>query len=251
MVGIGHYSVRDTYLSPLEYTGSGVRILDERMRMTGFLNERVSTQQLVSIDLSSTDNKTETASIYTAMLDYAYGGHYHFRPLPSLRLLAGAQGNVYMGALYNTRNGNNPVSAKAGLGLNFSGIADYKFCVRQQPVSVRYQADLSLLGCAFSPHYGQSYYEISLGNRDGLMRFSHPGNHFVLKNYLTMELPLRPFTLRLTYLNSIYQTEFSSLKTRIVSNNFMIGFVKEIFSIPAKRNLNGSPAGVQYRRVYD
>jgi len=251
LVGVGLYSVRDTYLSPFEYTGKGVRIVDERMRMTGCLDGKVSTQQLINIDFSSSKNLMETASNYTLMLDYSYGAHYHFRPLPKLRMLTGAQANLHLGAIYNTRNGNNPVSAKAGLNLNLSGIADYQFKIKQQPVSIRYQGDWSLVGGVFSPHYGQSYYEISLGNHDGLVRFTHPGNQLFLKNYLTVEVPVRFCTMRLTYLNSIYQTNVSALKTQIRSNTIMIGIVKEIFSMPAKKPIGKTMNGVNYRRVYD
>lgn len=249
LIGGGAYSIRDTYLSPFEYTGFGIRLLDERSRMTRLMKGNLSNQQIIHIDFSSTDNPAETASEYAFMLDYSYGGHYHFRPLPQLKLLAGVQSNLHLGAIYNTRNGNNPVSAKAGLHLNFSGIADYRLRIGKQPLSLRYQADLPFVGCLFSPHYGQSYYEISLGNHDGLINFSHFGNYFVMKNYLTAELPLKPFTLRLTYLNSYYQTNIHSLKTQIKSHTLMIGFVKEIFSVQPKHLLKNK--NNTYRRVYD
>lgn len=250
-IGIGWYSIRDTYLSPFEYKGKGVRILDERSRMRKQLKGRLSTQQLINIDFSDTDNPAETASNYTFMLDYSYGGYYHFKPLPQLRLLTGVQTDLHIGAIYNTRNGNNPVSAKAGAHLNLSGIADYRFRIGKQALSVRYQADLPFIGCMFSPRYGQSYYEISLGNHDGLANFTHWGNYFVLRNYLSAEIPLKPFTLKLTYLNSLYQTNVHSLKTQIKSNYLMIGFVREIFSLSAKQKKNAAEKGIIYRTVYD
>ncbi len=248
LVGGGTYTLRDTYLSPLEYTGWGVRILSDQMKMTRMLQGKISTQQLINIDFSSTKNNTETASDYTILFDYSYGLHYHLKPLPRLSLLLGMQGNGLLGAIYNTRNGNNPVSAKANINLNISGIADYRFRIGKQPLSVRYQLDLPVAGCLFSPGYGQSYYEISLGNHDDLLHLSSFGKLFAMKNYVTVEVPLKPFTLRVTYLNSIYQTDVSQLKTQINSNSFMIGIVKEIFSVPRGKDVL---RGGKVRRVFE
>ncbi len=247
LLGIGSYSIRDTYLSPEEYTGWGINLLSDLMKMTNKLKGKLSTQQLIMVDFASTKNNTETASDYYIMLDYGYGGHYHFKPISNLRLLAGMKANVNLGAIYNTRNTNNPVSAKAGVNLNFSGMADYKFHIGKQPLSIRYQMDMPFFGCMFSPHYGQSYYEISLGNHDDLVHVSSFGNLFAMKNYLTIEIPLKYFTIRTTYLNNIYQTDICELKTQIHSNSFMIGFVKEVFSMPKGKKLNKE----NYRRVFD
>ena len=248
LLGVGTYSARDTYLSPQEYSGRGLKLLSDNMRMRPWMEGRISTQRLIHVDVSSYTNQVESASAYGALFDYGYAAHYHLTPvLPGLRLMAGPQFNMNTGALYNTRNGNNPVSAKLGLNLGLSALADYRFHILRQPVSVRYQADMPMLGYLFSPHFGQSYYEISLGNSDGLLHFATFGRQFSLKNYLTLELPFKPLTLRLTYLNTTFQSEINGLKTALSSNVLMLGLVKEVFSIPRGKQLKD----VEYRRVFD
>ena len=247
LLGWGTYSLRDTYLSPLEYTGWGIRLLDDRMRMTNLMQGKVSTQQLVNVDFSSTESRVASASDYSFLLDYSYGGHYHFKPTSKLSLLMGSQLNFNLGAIYNTRNGNNPVSAKAGVNLNFSGIANYSFNIWKRPFTLRYQMDMPLVGVLFSPRFGQSYYEISLGNYEGLAHFVSFGQPLNMKNYLTLEVPLASSTIRFTYLNSVYQTDVNLLKTKISSNTFMIGLAKDIFSVPLGQNKKQS----NYRRVFD
>ncbi len=250
LIGGGLYNIYDTYLTPgneSKYNGWGIRVLSDHMKMTDLWDGNISTQQLIDIDFSSTRNKTETASDYSLFIDYSYGLHYHFRPLPKLRLLAGSNINPFLGAIYNTRNGNNPVSAKVNVNLSLSGMADYRFQIKNQPFTIRYQMDVPFIGCMFSPQQGESYYEISLGNHDNLVHFASFHNQFIMKNYFTIEMPLQPITLRLTYLNNLYNTNVGGIKTSIHSNTFLIGFVKEFFSIPGRKQINGN----KYRRVFD
>ncbi|MDR1120249.1 MAG: DUF3316 domain-containing protein [Dysgonamonadaceae bacterium] len=249
LIGGGSYSLYDTYLSGRKsiYDGWGARILGDYMKMTGLLQNAVSSQHLFNIDFSSTKNMAETASNYSLFLDYSYGLHYHFKPLPALRLLAGAQVNLDFGAIYNTRNGNNPVSPKIAANIGFSGMADYRFRIRKQAFALRYQLDIPAVGYMFSQDYGASFYEIYLGNNNGLFLFSSFHNQWILKNYLTLELPLKPFTMRVTYLHHIHRTRVRDLETHINSNNLMIGFVKEFFTIPGRRQTDGN----KYRRVFN
>ena len=82
MVGIGSYNLMDTYLSPSmedkKYTGPGLRVMNERMKRVRLANYRVSRQQIISVDLASTDNAA-------VMLDFlakvVKGDRYGFRGL--------------------------------------------------------------------------------------------------------------------------------------------------------------------------
>lgn len=246
LFGIGTYNVYDTYLSPLSYAGWGLRIFDDQMKMTKLMDGKISSQQLISLDLSSTKNNTETASEYSLFLDYSYGLHYRLKPLPRLSIFTGAQANAILGAIYNSRNGNNPVSAKLGATFNLSGIVSYQLNIKSQPFRVRYQMDMPFIGFLFSPNYGQSYYEISIGNNNEIFNLTSFGNQFVMKNYLTLEIPFNSLTLRFTYLNYLYNTKINSLETKLTSNTWMIGFSKEIFSISGKKQVKEN-----YRRVFE
>ena len=130
MVGIGSYNLMDTYLSPSmedkKYTGPGLRVMNERMKRVRLANYRVSRQQIISVDLASTDNAASTATDFAGFIDYTLGYHYHLPTvLPDLKLLAGGAVHGMGGFIYNTRNGNNPASAKADIDLNISAMAIY------------------------------------------------------------------------------------------------------------------------------
>ena len=77
MVGIGSYNLMDTYLSPSmedkKYTGPGLRVMNERMKRVRLANYRVSRQQIISVDLASTDNAASTATDFAGFIDYTLG----------------------------------------------------------------------------------------------------------------------------------------------------------------------------------
>lgn len=251
LLGAGGYRLMDTYLSPgkkLDYKGWGLRILNERMKMTRLADYRISRQQLISVDIASTDNPASTATDFAGFADYSLGYHYHFTVLPGLKLLAGASAHGMVGFIYNTRNGNNPASAKADIDLNLSGMAIYSFKIREYPLTLRYQLTMPFAGVLFSPHYGQSYYEIfNLGNNSGVVQFNSFHNKFALKNYFTVDFPVGNLTVRAGYLHSTYSTDVNSLQSHIISHSFLIGLVKEFVAFGGKRLKNNTR---KYKSAY-
>ncbi|MDL2281922.1 DUF3316 domain-containing protein [Parabacteroides sp. OttesenSCG-928-G06] len=239
LIGAGGYNLEDTYLTPgknVNYSGWGLRILNERMRMVSLANHNVSRQQMLNIDVATTDNPAESATDFAGFIDYSLGYHYRFHPLPRLKILTGASARGMAGFIYNTRNGNNPASAKVDVDLNLSALAIYGMRIKNNPLTLRYQLELPVMGVMFSPHFGQSYYEIfNLGNYDGIIRFNSFHNKFAIKNYLTADFSVGNFTLRAGYLHSYYYTDVNDIQFHIRSHTFMIGLVKEFISFGGKR----------------
>jgi hypothetical protein len=238
MVGIGKSSVYDSYLSPLKYKGIDLNLIHEQIKMTGLGNKNILAQHLFYVELADTKNPTETATGYLGSLEYAYGLHYRFKPVQKIQFFTGLQFDGMLGGIYNTRNGNNPVTAKIHLNLNLSGMAAYRIQIKKQPVRLRYQLIFPVAGLQFSPEFGQSYYEIGLGENNLLMHWVSFHNQFVMRNLFSVELPLSFCTLRLSYMNWIYETQINSLNTQILSNSFFVGFSRNIFSIPGRKTKN-------------
>ena len=139
------------------------------------------------------------------------------------------------GALYIPTNGNNLVSAKASTSLAASGMAIYKIPLHTKIVTARYQIDIPLVGVAFSPAFGQSYYEIfGLGNYSNILHVTHPFNAPSWRHIVSADIPLgkkERTTLRASYIADIYQTDINELRTHIYSHTFSIGFVKTLYNI--------------------
>ena len=147
-----------------------------------------------------------------------------------------------LGMVYNTRNGNNPMTIHADVDLNFSLIAIYEFRVKKNHLTLRYQLESSFMGLLFSPVYDQSYYEIfSLGNTAEVLNFNSLHNKFAMRNHLTLDFPIGGVTARTGYYGSFYSTNVHDIDRYIISHNFILGFVKEFVAFGGremrKRNL--------------
>ena len=240
LFGVGHSNVFETYLSPLEYTGTEVRFLHESMRMTRLLGGKVSGQSLIQVNASYNKNISQTAEMYAGLVNWSYALHYQFRMNDDkLKILVGPMLDLNGGVVYNRRNSNNPAQAKAYGGLGASGRLLYKFRIARYPLTVRYQANLPLLGVMFSPEYGESYYEIfSLGNGGRNVVFTSLHNNPSLRQMVTLDFPIRNVTMRVGYVCDIQQSKVNNLKSHAYSHDFMIGFVRNLYLLRGKNRIS-------------
>lgn len=227
VLGVGGYQMRDRYLSRVDYGGVGFRFMNERMRLLKS-GDRGSRQNIVNVDVSSALNGAERANLLSAFVDYSLGYHYRFLPDPYFKILVGGSARGMLGMVYNTRNGNNPMTVHGDVDLNFSLLAIYEFHIKKHPLAIRYQFEIPFLGVLFSPVYDQSYYEIfTLGNTAEIFNFNSFHNKFAMRHYLTLDFPVGNMTVRTGYLCSYYSTNVHQIDRHIISHNFMLGFVKE------------------------
>lgn len=232
--GIGTANVYDTYLSPLEYKGLSFRLLNERMKKTSWFNNNFSWQQFIEVEFASVENPAKNAREYSFLAGYSWGGHYNLIQTDKFRFSAGGSWSLNGGVLYNQRNSNNPASARAYTNLNLSAIAFYRW----NSVMLRGQLSSPLIGALFSPEYGQSYYEISLGNSVKVINFASLHNQRALRAYLTADIPISKYSIRVGYLGNFYQTKVRNIQTHHYTNSFIIGLVFESINIGGNRIKN-------------
>jgi len=146
--------------------------------------------------------------------------------------LGGGGWEASLGGIYNERNSNNPGSLKVSTNLNLSAMALYNW----RWLTFRWQLSTPFAGMFFSPEYGHSYYEIfTLGNDKGTVHFGSFHNQLSLRNYFTVDVPLRNITLRAGYLGNYYKTDVNELVTKIVSHQFMLGLAFESLNFGGKK----------------
>ena len=238
MYGIGYTNVFDTYLSPQEYKGIDFRISRETIRMTKLLDGNVSVQNFFQANIGYTHNHAEN-NTFNGLVNWNYGLHYQFRITENFKLLAGALADINGGFVYNLRNTNNPASARAFINLDASAMAIWHAKIKNYPLTFRYQVNVPVVGAMFSPHYGQSYYEIfTLGNSDGVIQFTSLHNQPSVRQMLSIDFPVRYAKLRFSYMADLQQSDVNNIKTHTYSHVFMVGFVKDLYLI---RNKNGTP----------
>lgn len=240
MVGIGTSNVLDTYLSPYNYTGIDIRLQRETMRMLRRWNGRVAVQTLIDIDCAINENRPGNMDEYAGGIRYSHGWHYMLagdnivNPLERSgrrwNVAAGLAASAYLGCVYIDRSGNNPAQAKADVLIDASLLASYRLHVFRRNIILRGQLSAPMIGVAFSPHYGQSYYEaFVLGHYDKNAVLAHPFNMPSVRTRLTVDIPLRRADLRIGYVGQCNQSRFNNLKYHNYSHAFMIGFNKYFY----------------------
>lgn len=228
-IGAGTTNVFDAYLSPLEYTGSEVRLQRETLRQTTKMDGRLYVQTLLNIHASYTENPAKTTNMYEGLLSWDLNYLYRKDLSPRLSFLGGAALDLNAGAIYNERNSNNPAQAKVSAHLAATGLMQYQFRLFRKESKLRYQATLPLVGGLFSPEYGESYYEIfELKHKGHHVCMATPFNALSLRQTLSLDFPIRKTTVRISYIGDFQQANVNHLKSHVWSNAFMIGYVKSI-----------------------
>ncbi|MDR1372937.1 MAG: DUF3316 domain-containing protein [Dysgonamonadaceae bacterium] len=243
IAGLGVANVYDSYLSPLKYSGIKSGLVFEQMRNTN-IGENIVSQNLFDIAYMQAKNPAGTATCIAGTFQYDYGLFYKFKIADRLRLFAGTQADCLLGFILNSRNGNNPATGKFHLNLNFSAIASYTVNIKSLPLRFLYQTSSPFVGYLYATEYGQSYYEIGLGDSERLMHLSSFHNYLFFKNTVTVEIPIKETTFRFGYIHSFYQTKINSLESQVFSNSVYAGVTRNLFAVPAKK-LN------QYRSVFE
>lgn len=236
LFGLGTNNVLDTYLSPYNYTGGDIRFMHEYIRQTKKMDGKIYYQSLLDINGSYLTNKSKSANDYVAGIRYSNAWMYNITSStltpqsPSagnFAVLAGLQPSVYLGGVYNTRNGNNPAQAKFDIMLNATAMAVYNLRLFKRTFPLRYQLTIPLLGIAYSPNYGQSYYEeFVLDHYDHNICFAHIANMPSMRHLLTLDIPIRRNYLSIGWSGEFNQAKLNGLRYHSYSNNFIIGYKK-------------------------
>ncbi|MDO4948800.1 MAG: DUF3316 domain-containing protein [Bacteroidales bacterium] len=231
--GVGYANVLDTYLSPLEYTGPEVRAIRESIRHVTIAHHQVLRQSLFQLNVAMLDNQAKNGSEIYLLANW---NHTWFKTLltqPRLRVLAGPQLAANIGMLYNVRNSNNPVQAKAYVNAGVGGMATYQTSLMGLPLYLRYQLSMPLLGMMFSPEYGQAYYELSLSHDwSKNLCFTSLHNQPSIRQLVSCDFPIGKFNLRLTYSCDLQQSKVNHLKSHAWSHTLLLGVVKQFSLTP-------------------
>ncbi len=233
MIDIGQASVLDTYLSNIRYKGVNLRIGYERMQAMKFNPDKWIMQLETGIDYSPAKNPAENHTIHTLMVDFRWGMMHRWRmsQIDGLQLFCGGSTQLRGGALYAPANSNNVVSVKINWSVDLTGMAVYNRKIGKLPVTFRYQMVLPVVGVFYSPDYGESYYEMYVGNHSGLVHLGWVGNRFMIDNLVTADMHFGKTTLRLGYRNVVETSWINNLNTQIFRNSFVVGVCGEWLSM--------------------
>lgn len=238
----GVNEVYDSYLSPYSYSDAvDFRAQRETARMTKLAGGRVSNQTFIDANFGYDLFDEGSPFYYAGGVRYGQAWLYNFRDCnivnPAERTdrrwnyAAGLQASAYVGGVYLDRSGNNPGQLKMDATVNATGIVTYAFRRKKhRPIMLSYQLTFPLMGVAFSPNYGQSYYEIfELHNYDHNVVFVNTFNMPSNRHRLLVDIPVRKAYLRLGYDVQVNQAKINNLEYKNTTFDFMVGFTKYLY----------------------
>ncbi|THG49524.1 DUF3316 domain-containing protein [Muribaculum caecicola] len=234
----GSSQLVNTYLTPLRYNGIEAAFRYERMQAMRFNPEKWVMRLTASIKIDRTENPAKNAEMWRANAEATWGMTHRWKLPYNITLAAGGSVGANIGAIYNQRNGNNPVAVEAALTLNITGYATWKTHIGRLPLTLRYQPIVPLTGIFFSPDYGELFYEIYLGNDKGLIHGAWWGNYFRMENLLTADLHLGATALRIGMAQDLLSTKVNNITTELVSWRAIVGISGEWLSIKPGKGLD-------------
>ncbi len=220
---VGGAQLVDTYLTPLKYDGWSTSLSYDRWQAMKFSPEKWVMRLHADAEVDNAENPARNATMWYWGADFSWSMLRRWSVPAGVKLGFGGKTTLDLGCLYNERNGNNPASVKAAWTVDLTGFAAKRFMLKKLPIDVRYTTSLPVVGAFFSPDYGELYYEIYMGNHNGLAHCAYPGNYFSWDNNVSLDFHFGNTILRIGYHGKILSTKVNDLTSRITTNAFVIG----------------------------
>ncbi|MFZ4724562.1 MAG: DUF3316 domain-containing protein [Paludibacter sp.] len=235
--GLSTVNLTDPYLSPLNYSGLGIRSEFEMHRLLKLDNNNISTQSKLSLMGAIALNPTNSASMMCFGANYGWGLHYHFRPLEQLQLLAGGLIDIDFGFKNIPRNVNNPVNVDLATNLNISGLAIYGIQTRRRLLKLQLSAQSPIFGYMFVPKVGSSYFEMfSLWNLTGATHLTSIHNKRGINGTFSIYVPFNYSTWRFGFRYENLKYSANDLVFKRNEINILIGTTFDVAKFAGRKN---------------
>ncbi len=219
---LGRRDVVSTYLSPLNYHGFRPSLAGAWSKGMPFSPLKWRMRFDASLGGGQLTNTPGTAIEYTVGADFSWGMERIFRFADRFTVTAGGNVGFSADVYWLTRNSNNPVSLGLWAGLSLAGSASYSFRLGRLPVELSERVTVPTLGPFFMPGYGESFYEIYLGNTSGLVHCGWWGNAPAVRSHLELTMNFGRRSLAVGYLLDHRQFDANHLCLRQTTNALTI-----------------------------
>ena len=240
---VGYASLHDSYLTPITYDGVNIAPRYEIMRAARFRPHSWIKQLQAGVDYCYTENPAGNNEMHRLLADVSYSLQHRWRKalLGRVDLSAGPMVSLRAGVTYDPANSNNTVSARVHTALGVTGMATWNTHMWRLPVTLRYQAQLPVIGVFFAPEYNESYYEVYLGNERDLAHASWWGSRFDMTHFVGADLHLGRTILRVGYRSNFECWTVNDLHVHDVTHSLVIGIGGEFLRL-SPRARAASPA---------
>lgn len=243
-LGLGHTSVKATYLTPLSYSGNQLSAYGSWSKALPFNPQHAVMQFDAELNFCNLLNPAKTARMIGLTGEFSWDMSWRQTFPKNFQITAGGGLDVKGGAYYLLRNSNNPVQAIANVSLMVTASASKYFNIGKLPVLIADRIKLPSLGAFFCPGYGETYYEIYLGNYKGLAHCGWWGNNFQINNLLSVTLDFGRTAMMIGYSLDVFTQWANNLNTKTISNSFVIGVIPH--GIGLKKRVRVIPEEIIY-----
>lgn len=223
---IGRSEVVNTYLSPVKYGGTHFEIHGEWNKVLPFSPRKWMMEFEGWASFSpSLLNPRSTASMMEADAGVSWDIGRYWRLNHNLVLTATGGVKIEGGAQALLKNSNNPVGVNIMGALMIGASLNWETRIKSLPVVPRLTVGIPLTGAFFMPGYGETFYEIYLGNREGLVHALYPGNYPSVDIKGAVMFDFGRTAIELGYHLRWRRSSANNLVDRVSRNMFSIGVI--------------------------
>jgi hypothetical protein len=232
----GLVELYDAYLSPLYYQGAVLQYNHRTRRYFNPEKTTLSRDNLLSTSTGLLSNPAGTSSMVYLDFQYAWGAHYHFRPVKNLQILAGGMADAGITYKMIARNVNNPVNVDIATNINLSAVVQYKIPLKRRDLLLQATFMTPVFGLMFVPEKGASYYEVvSLNNFENTFHFSSFHNKYGLAHQYTIDIPFKKSVLQVGYAFRGQTHQANELVFKRTASCFLIGWRCELYAFSGRK----------------
>lgn len=239
-IEIGGSSALSTYLSPIRYKGMHAGVSGSWSKALRQSPEHWVMEFEGALYWRSMRNPARTSIMVGLDGRFDYGLSCRWRLPCGIQLSTGPSLHLNGGALYMLRNGNNPVTATVYAGMAARGAASWRTRIGRLPILVSDHVSIPTIGAFFCPEYGETYYEIWLGNHKNLAHCGWWGNAFAIDNHFTVTLDFGRTAMEIGYRYSYNSYWANELNTKAGAHAFTIGVIPGGIGLKNKSKVNYS-----------
>ena len=222
---IGRKSVLATYLSPLKYHGTSYTLSGEWSKAMPFNPRNAIMHFDGKVCFDNLSNPAGTARMIGLNAGFKWGISWRNVFPNGVQVTGGGSVDIDGGAYYLLRNGNNPVQAMATAAISARLSASRPFRIGAIDFLIADKVSVPSLSVFFSPEYGETYYEIYLGNHSGLVHAGWWGNNFRIDNLLSATFDFGRTAAMIGYRFSVDTQWANNLNTKIFTHSLVLGIV--------------------------
>lgn len=211
-----------TYLSPLAYHGLDID-LEGAWRKQMKFNSDWEMEFRGNLGFADTRSPAGNSTTLEMEAGFSWGMERMWTLPDNWKIGVGGSLSADAGVLYLRRNSNNPANALARLGLNITTTVRKPLKTGNLQTIIFNETSLPTLGAFFSPEYGETYYEIYLGNRRNLVCAGWWGNNFGIDNLLGAELNFGRRSLVIGWRFDLYTQHAHNLDTQLWRHSGVVG----------------------------